>query len=434
MKISQYHIFLSLDPKHCFFLFGAHFQTMTLWHTHILLILFLYLLQNFNTTSNFERVSIYYAAPEFNLRNTNITLASTMRVGQDKSARLVNIGEVLAVMCQADFINRKEASVEIDGIINIAIQQFNDDTTSQDADVAILENSLYFKSNGTRLNSEMKIDLMGFFGIADIGTEKINSLTSNLFDIPFVTAGELGRNNPDNLFLGNIPAENRTIFKVQTTTTYSSFDAVLDILEYFNWTVVGTIYQPNTLGYTRQANVLDYSAENSSPVFVCSAIIGIYDAIESSLEPIISQFCACIDAISSVNVVILWMEASTAVETVNNIRRFCPWTTNKWTYIVADDNVSPYGSDKTFDALKYSLLLRDNGPWPVQQFLTTCQENAKSMESQILNKLFESYYALVNNCEAEPESEEYRVCAIANNGFDVYAVHLYFILLSVSFL
>ena len=41
-----------------------------------------------------------------------------------------------------------------------------------------------------------------------------------------------------------------TVFgQIQTTFDYNTFDATLQILKFFNWTLVANLYQSNTYGY-----------------------------------------------------------------------------------------------------------------------------------------------------------------------------------------
>jgi len=388
----------------------------------ILFIVCSYIFFEFISTDVAERTSIYYSAPVFQMKNTNITLGSSMRAGRQRQEKILNIGEILAVMCQAELINRKNASVSIDGIINIAIQEYDVDSSSQGPFVSLLANNLYYADNGTKVNQAVNADLAGIFGISDFGTAKINSFASNFFDIPFVTAGSLSRNSPNNVFIGDFPAENRTFFQIQPTKLYNIFNAVLDILIHFNWTIVGNVYQSNAYGYRRQSNVMDYSGNNSSPIFTCNVVFEITEERTSNFEILISEFCACVDEISSVNVIVLWMETSTAQVIISEIRSYCPWTINKWTYIIADDNLSPLSAVRNSDAFNYALLVRDNGPWPYQSFLQDCQENARPRVANVFKDLYEELNLLSKDCEIYSDPDVFQACTTISSDFDPYAV------------
>lgn len=370
-------------------------------------------LSNLNCTDIYQN-GIYYKAPKFSIKNTNITLGTYNFVGQVRNNSLIDIADSFALICQAIFINSKNYPITIDGNINIIVQEYNRILGSgQNAALQVLSNSLYFVANNTKLNSEMNIELGGIISNANFGTAKINSFASNDYGLPFISAGDLGRGSPDNQFSGSFEGMNLTFGQVQTTEYYNTFNATLQVLKHYNWTLVATIFQANTYGYTRQQSVLDYSSNNYSPQFTCNSIFGNLQSLAENSVNFAKVFCKCVNSKATIEVIVLWMSTSSAYVVSNLLRTYCS-AAKKWTFIVTDDFQTPLNYDSNLDhLLRYSFLIRNNGPWNVKAFSQKCQDLAPPEAKEALNSLFNTYYKAVYNCELFPtvENENFKTCS-----------------------
>jgi hypothetical protein len=359
-------------------------------------------------TKFFIQNDIYYKAPLFDVKNTNVTFGGARpdefsEFGQSTSQRF---GETLPSICQAELINKKKAQVSIEGIINLVFEEFHDQRSSgQDAILSLLSNNLFFNENNTRVNQRYAVNLTGLFSVSSFGTARINSLITNNFGLPFVAAGDFGRTSADNQFSGGFPAENTTFAQVINTIEFNSFNAILAILNHFNWTLVANLFQANTFGFNRQQNVLDYSAQNSSPIFTCGFIFGIPQINETGVFDVIDLFCRCVNLKPTINVVVLWMSTSGAFFAIKSLKEKCS-SAKKWTFIVADDFQSPvnYSADKS--VLNNSLLLRNNGPWDFEAFLQNCQDNSSPETKKLIISLIKDFYLSVFKCQYYVEGEE----------------------------
>jgi hypothetical protein len=356
----------------------------------------------------FIQSDIYYKAPLFDVKNANVTFgvvrpSKLSEFGQSSGERF---SETLPSICQAELINKKKAQVSMEGIINLVFQDFIDQRSSgQDAILSLLSNNLFFNENNTRVNQRYAVNLTGLFSVSSFGTARINSLITNNFGLPFVAAGDFGRTSADNQFSGGFPAENTTFAQVINTIEFNSFNAILAILNHFNWTLVANLFQANTFGFNRQQNVLDYSAQNSLPIFTCGFVYGIPQITENGGTDIIDRFCRCVDLKSTINVIVLWMTTGAAYSAVESLKEKCS-SAKKWTFIVADDFQSPvnYSADKS--VLNNSLLLRNNGPWDFEAFLQNCQDNSSPETKKLILSLIKDFYLSVFKCQYYVEGEE----------------------------
>lgn len=358
------------------------------------------------TLQKIGKNQIYYSAPSFNIKNTNVTFASNLRVGRVRNSSLEAIAESLTSICQAVLINQKVTNFSIDGVINMLFQEYDDAPGSgQNAIISLLSNNYYFP-NGSAVNSRDDVNITGFITNSNYGTAKINSLPFNDFIIPSVSAGDLGRGNPDNRFSGQFPAMNRSFIQVMSTFDYNSFDAVLDVLKYFNWTLVGNMYQSNTYGYNRQQSVLNYAAQYPTPDFACSVIFGAEgNLLFSDTKKIAQSFCKCVTDKDTINIIVLWMSTSAALPAIFALRKECS-AAKKWTFIIADDFQTPTNFADTSELFQYSLLVRNNGPWSYKNFLRDCRANLPASAKPAVDQLLQNYYKIAYKCEIIPPSNQ----------------------------
>lgn len=359
---------------------------------------------------------IYYKDPVFDIKNANVTFGAIRRAIVAGGDSPDGIAEALASTCQAILINNKAYPLQINGTINLVFQDYvQEQNSGQRAIMTLLENSLYFVANNTKLNQVMNVDLTGFFGSYNFGTVKINSLSVNGYFIPFVAASELARDSPDNKLLGLFTAEKLSFAQILGTRDYSSFNAVIDTLKYFGWTLVADLYQPNIYGYIRQQNVLDYSADFDSPLFACSSFLGSISDVDGVITgDSVIQFCKCVSEKDKINVIVMWMSTSFASDVIQVIRKYCPSQSKNWTFIISEDIQSPDTYLKySDDTLKYSLYLRDNGPWNFGEFIKECHDNTTGAVSKRIERLINLFYLEYYNCKVfleEDDPNSYQSC------------------------
>lgn len=362
---------------------------------------------------------IYYSPPEFSVKNSNVTFVTARLVrnntkGQEDS--LENLGKSMMIVCQADMINRKTAQIAFDGTMNIAFKDYTGRRGSgQDAIIDLLSNSLYYKNNNSRLSS--KFDLTGFMGISDYGTNEINSLATDEYAIPFLSNGDSARSNADNEFVGYIPAENYSFFDILNTEYYTSFNVILQLSEYFNWTMLGNLYEETNYGYTRQRSVITYSGYESTPIFTCNNIVPNFDTNRSVANSTFDDYCECIKSKETIQVTILWMSSPLAIEVISYLRENCSGS-RKWTFVITNDyqNVAVYYRNyaQVFDS---TLLLRNNGPWDIKSYIKDCNENASPEARETIQELIGSYYKIAYNCYIS-DNESYDVEKCSEKIFD----------------
>jgi hypothetical protein len=377
-----------------------HVEEMRLQHNLIFSFLILFPLV-YSVNLSFVESNIYYNAPIFDLKFANVTFGSS-RLNVDRNIAtgdVFSLGEALSSICQAELINQKKTQFSINGIINLAFQEFSSRQTSgQSAILDLLSNNLIGGSFEGSLPDSF--NLTGLFGTSNFGTSKINSLVSNFYEIPFVTASDLSRSNPDNQFSSDFPAENRTFFQILDTSNYNTFSAVLQILNYFNWSLVGTVFQTNNFGFNRKFQVMDYAANNSIPSFACSTLFYFdIEALVDSDDAIrLTYYCSCIKDKNKIEVNILWMSTAAAVSFISNLREICA-EAKDWTFIIADDFQSTVEFTEESYTLKDSLLIRTNGPWNYKAFLQECLSNSSPSALRTVKELLDEFLLATYNCK-----------------------------------
>ena len=352
---------------------------------------------------------LYYDPPRFDIKNTNVTFGGGLFAADKKlSAPLIRLGETVATVCQADQINQKRSKFSISGIINLVFQEYESEQSSgQGAIIDLIEENLKGPES-LKLNRKYRLNLTGLFGSSDYGRAKVNSLSSNSFGIPFVDAGDLARDENDNVLIGSNFEQNRTFFQILDSYQYNTFTAVLDVAAFFNWTLLGSVFEANSYGYNRQRDVIYQSFQNSTPNFACNYLFyprNLDAGMSSTDVSSLTDFCHCIKEKNKLSVVILWMIASTSTVVIRDIREYCSGT-ESWTYLIADDfeSSTPNVAQKSAQYLKNSLLLRNFGPWNFKAFLSNCLETASQEAKKFLLPIVDKLALYSYNCQLSSEN------------------------------
>lgn len=375
-------------------------------HTYLKLFFVHYYYSKATFFDPFKKTDLYYSVPGFDIEFANVTFGA---IGLDRdglvSAEAFNIGESLSAICQAELINQNKTEYSINGIINLAFQDYKSvQSSGQAAILTLLTNNIKGNSNFSSLRP-YSINLTGYFGVSDFGTSKINSMAGNDFEIPFITAGDLARSNPDNQFSGNFPFQNTTFFQILDTSEYNIFSAVIQLLNYFNWTLVGSVYQANTFGYSKQRQAADYSAINSTPLFACNMVYYFKFILESEVSLIqqsVKNFCRCVTDKAVMQVIVLWMSSTAAINFITILKKGCKAAKN-WTFIVSDDLQSPASLIGPSNELENALLIRTNGPWNYKSFVENCLANSSPLAIDTIKATLNKFLLLYYNCKLRAE-------------------------------
>lgn len=350
-----------------------------------------------------EKISLYYDPPVFDVKNTNVTFGGSIYSKADNPREpLLKVAETISMICQADNINKKISPFTIDGILNLVFQEYESKPSSgQGAIMTLLQGNLK-GTDSDKLNIKFQVNLTGILGSADSGSASVNNLASDDFGIPFVDADDFAVAR-DSLLSTTLEAENMTFFQISDSYEYNTFTAIMDIATFFNWTLLGSIFEANYYGYDHQKDVIYRSFTNSTPIFACNYLYyfdnpdsGMISANINSL----SDYCRCIKDKDKMSITILWMEETSAAAVIKNIREVCSGT-ESWTYLVAGDFVSttPYIAEKSGQYLENALLLRNFGPWDYASFISKCLETASPEAAKNVLPLLDKYTLYAYNCQ-----------------------------------
>lgn len=343
--------------------------------------------------------SYSYKSPVYGMKNPNVTFAMPGPTKTTSEDELV-YGNMFAAVCQADKINRGVAGINFQGNINLILQKFTSiDFTGQQATQSLFKNNLYNDSSTEAVYGNNTLPIGGFFSFSGTGSLRINSAISNGFLFPFVFAGTETGQNPDNLFVGRYPSENTTNYQIRDTLVYNSFNAILDVLNYFKWTLVGTIFESNSYGYNMQELVQTYQSQAFYPNFACSVLFSPDISLNTNgtFDSYYREFCGCIGDKDSISVVVLWTTTSSATEMISSIHLACPQS-KKWTFIITNDPGFDLNDNYATDILKNSLVLRQFGPWDFSGFMDECLDTASPAAKPVLEQLSSELYANTYNC------------------------------------
>ena len=314
----------------------------------------------------------------------------------------------MATVCQADQINQKRSPFYIDGILNLVLQEYKSEASSgQGAILGLIRENL--KGEYVDKLDQNRYNLTGLFGSSSYETASINSLSSSDLGIPFIDAGDLSNSYSNNFYSSSkiAMASNRTLYQILDTYNYNTFSAVLDVADYFNWTLIGSIYEANSFGFDQQKNVIfqSYTDKNSTINFACNYLFYINE-IKSGSGMItadvasLSDYCNCVKDKNILSVTILWMKLATAAIAIRNIRETCSGT-ESWTFLVAGDfeGGTTDSVQLSGEYLKNSLLIRNFGPWNFNSFLENCLETASPEAMKVILPLLDKFTLYAYNCQ-----------------------------------
>lgn len=361
-----------------------------------------------DTSETLKYNFVYYQQPEFSIKNTNITFTIPKfdTIGLGKTDAIVQSGKAIAVICQADRVNRGVYDKGFEGTINLAFENFQDGASEgQRTALNLFANNLFFTANNSKVSSIK--DNFGVGGMINLGiysTSILNSDITNFYGIATISAGDTARTNPTENFIDPFRFQNITFFDILNTQNFDTFSATLELLNYFNWTLVGAVYVSDFYGYSQQAQYLTYSAEKSTPDFACQSLIT-FSVAEISIDPSsLGDFCNCINDINTIQVITLWMSTLAATTTIEYLRHNCN-SADKWTFIVTNDFLPPNVYEKSIGILNNSLLIRDSGPWNYQQYIDDCETNSSEEAKKVVIPLIDKYYVEAYKCDPNRDSD-----------------------------
>ena len=357
--------------------------------------------------------TIYYQEPLLNVKFMNLTLAGCfpfIKSGPILS-EVTNQAGIVAAICQADKLNRKQYSeINFNGIINIAAQEYAlPDQIGQFASMSLYKNSLYNVTTRQQLPSNNIYNLAGFFGALGSEINKIRAEISSGTAIPFVDPGTIDLFNFNFKTSVKSRSENRTYYQIRDTSIYNSVNVVINIMKAYNWTICGNIYQDNVLGLNAQQEIQTYASKYSSPIFTCNEIVTDEDLSKISNSQFITNYCTCMNNIRTLTVINLWTDPIAAYSLIADFKKKCS-SASKYVFIMTGESKLLPEKFYETEIFKTALLIRTFGQWNfsayIDECLATSSPQAVTAVSSVINEVLLNSF----NCYAGSENSTLPLC------------------------
>jgi hypothetical protein len=359
------------------------------------------------TDSQLKQSDVYYKDTVLNLDNINMTLAASLPFNRTIINLFSNGEAELAaamVICQADRLNQKlYPPIDFSGIINIAIQSYNEqDIDGQYSTVELYKNNLFNSTSNLPLSNYGIDNIAGFIGSTSSGINRINSAVVDGTLIPFLNTGTVDEVDLADKFYIPTTDQKYSFYSIRGTIQYSSLNVVLDLMNAYNWTICGNIYEDNTFGFAAQDLVQLYTANYTSPIFTCNII---FTAADKITETFISNVCNCMKNINTLRVLNLWTAATVGYEIIYAMKNgTCPIASEFVFIITGQTNQIPLEFNDKPEYFRTTLVIQPFGPWNVTEYFNDCLNiatpQAKSLVSNLINDNLRKSYKCV------PESEQ----------------------------
>ncbi len=361
-----------------------------------------------SSLSQYEESEIYYSPPIWEINNPSITVG-TIRpfIFREEVDVSYSASATLTAFCQINLINEGLAGPKIKGHFNFKVYEdlSTDRQTIQYFTMKLLENSLYNATTNQPLIAGNNSEKLGVLLHSEaIGNARAGYGVTDFFGIPYLDYGTQGVNGYENDKLRTANFSNTVLYSTRLTQNFTMANAVFELLDFYNWTLVANIFEETTYGSYMLTIV--QSQPNSTKTFVCTKQTAPQRLLPTS--NFIPNFCACIKTYDKVGVIVIWGEFGYANRVAASIKAQCSGFEDIM-FVVADDTDILYVQPAGNFSLQNALWVNSNSPGRFRTFVNDCL-NAVSEENElfILRGLVDSYLQLVKKCyiyEARSEGD-----------------------------
>lgn len=253
----------------------------------------------------------------------------------------------------------------------------------------LVENSLYNVTTNQALIPGNDSEKLGVVLLSQaLGNVRAGYAITDYFAIPFLDYGTQGQNGFENSHLKSKRLRNTVLYSLRLTQNFTMANAVFEVLKFYNWSLVASIFEQSEYGSQMLSIVQDVSATFST-TFVCNKQTNVFRL--SPNNGFIRNYCACVERYDKIGVIIIWGRIDYANRVANAIKTQCSGYDNMF-FLVADDSDLLYPEPRVDFSLQNSLWVNSAGPAKYGEFLKSCLSAIDGQEAQKLVQYISDAY------------------------------------------
>lgn len=341
---------------------------------------------------------IYYNSPVYDINNVSITIGTILPlVGKANSLYTYSSGGIMAEFCQINMINQGLTEFTFKGNFNFMLQKyFSSNQSGQWAVMNLLEATLYNSTTNQPLRAGPQEAQLGVYVNSEIiGNTRLGYGAISGYGIPFLNFGSDGGDGAQDEIVDPSNISNSVNYDFHETQDYTMFNATMSLIKYYNWSLVGSVYQRSDYGNQMYSLVQEYRAVNFYPAFECN--VQLLNAGGGSNRIILGRFCDCLKNYNKINVIILWADVLTARYIIEELEKTC--ATKDTYFIIGDDADLAFPLTETFGTGKYAFAIKSVGEWNFQQYLKECYKVLPEERQQYFRELYAELMSNQAQCE-----------------------------------
>lgn len=358
-----------------------------------------------------------YIPPQWPVDNPSITIGTVRSFLNSNTSELaLSTGAALTAYCQINLINKGLAGPKIKGNFNYKV--YDDKALTQSIQyytIKLLENSLYNLTTMQPLIAGNDSEKLGVLLHSQaIGNSRAGYGITQDFGIPYLDYGTQGVNGFQNSDLNADVFRSTVLYSLRLTQNFTMANAVFELLDYYNWTLVAGIYAETEYG-SYMLSLVQSSGNTINTTFVCNKQTG--GILFQENDTFKLDFCSCVDKYDSINVIVIWGNFGFANRIAEAFKAKCSGFDKKL-FLVADDSDTIYPEPAMGFNLQNSLWINSQSQSKYPEFLKNCSEAIDGESGKVLfEKLLDSLALVQKGCTfAETRSEGQIQC----KGFEIF--------------
>ncbi len=356
-------------------------------------------LTGFLYRAQIQKEEFYYEPPEWPINDPSITIGTVrpfVAIGDEELS--FSAGAALTAFCQINFINKGLDGPKIKGHFNFKVYDSSSpEQTTQYYTLKLLENSLYNLSTKEPLIAGNNSEKLGILlHSSALGNARAGYGITSFYDIPYLDYGTLGGNGAENSLLQTSEFSNTDLYSSRLTQNFTIANAVFEILNYYNWTLVSSIFEQSAYG-SYMLSIVQSMPEESNATFVC--IKQTNSARLSPSNSFVTNFCSCVKSYDKIGVIVIWGQLNYANQVATSIKLQCSGFENTM-FVVADDSDVLAPSFIGF-SLQNSLWINSDSPSKYIEYLQRCVESTSDgseKDAYLIQNFIDTYSLLSRGC------------------------------------
>lgn len=329
---------------------------------------------------------LYYKYDDQPIRAPNLTIAVIYKFTKNNSeVNIESAGNIITMICELDNYNSGTGEFPVEGDFNLLLYPTidEDDFSQWSLTRQVFGQNLFFSGTNKTFGAiqDTQIDaIIRQTNLKEFTYESPITSGVSLPSINFVSSRLSYKSYNDPLLVEPSSSYTGSVIISQPSSQLLA-NFITQILNHYNWTLIGSVFSSDIIGYYGQLNLQDWVYTYSKNlIFSCVGVFNI-TADKNAAISNLNDFTSCLTSSNKIRAVVVWMDAEDAIRASEEILNIVGKSSNLvFIYPGLSDSLA------TKSAPESSMFLRPNLNYerPDKEF--KCSQVSKDTVLKLLGK------------------------------------------------